>query len=371
MDDQFARFISDLLKNRLAETISFGKEFSPLQLTEYLSSLFGNILYFDSFLALLQQYGLSETEILNSTGKKSGKRSGFNLALFGEPGTGKSYPTRDLILGTKDGSVPPHGVVGRNRYAAGITPARFIRIAQAYEGNAINFIVPEFNEWFRHDGMVEVLKIAMERGEIKYEFHKEVVGPYRFSSFLSVNYNTKVQKKGYQSTIRDPNFQAIEDRMVCRLHRLTKERFLELAESQRRLALGEVEFGDTSKKIRDHLNLVYAIQTSHPLVSKRFPSRSILLTKKFYDLLGKARVLILDSLDGKSVPFSARLEDRALRLAGALSLLTFFNSTDRLLKVDDQSMFQALSFYIEEASVRSNESFEPSEILQKVKRDSE
>lgn len=367
MDAQFNQFLSDLLKNRLDETISFGKEFSAQKLTEYLSSLFGRVIYFDSFLSLIQQYSLSEAEILTSTGKKSGKRTGFNLALFGEPGTGKSYPTRDLILGTRDGSVPPHGVVGRNRYAAGITPARFIRIAQAYEGRVMNFIVPEFNEWFRYEGMVEILKIAMERGEIKYEFHKEVVGPYRFSSFLSVNYNTKVQKKGYQSTIRDPNFQAIEDRMVCRLHRLTKERFLELAESQRRLALGEADFGEISNKIRDHLNLVYAIQTSHPLVSKKFSPRPILLTKEFYDRLGKVRNLILDSLDGESVPFSARLEDRTLRLAGALSLVAFFQSKDRFLEVDSDSMFQALSFYVEEAAVRSNESFEPSEILQKIR----
>jgi hypothetical protein len=43
--------------------------------------------------------------------------------------------------------------------------------------------------------MVDVLKIAMERGEIKYELHNEAVGPYRFDSFFSVNYNTKVLGK--------------------------------------------------------------------------------------------------------------------------------------------------------------------------------
>ena len=92
-----------------------------------------------------------------------------------------------------------------------------------------------------------------------------------------------------------------------------------------------------------------------------------MLTKEFYDHLGKVRNLILDSLDGESVPFSARLEDRTLRLAGALSLVAFFQSKDRFLEVDSDSMLQALSFYVEEAAVRSNESFEPSEILQKIK----
>jgi len=181
-------------------------------------------------------------------------RTGWSLALFGEPGTGKSFATRDMILGKPDTKVSPHGIPGRNRYCGGMTPARFIRIGQAYVKRTFNFIVPEFNDWFRYSGMVDVLKLAMERGEIKYELHREVIGPYRFESFLNVNYNTKVFGRGYEVTVSDPNFNAIEDRMVCRLHRLTKQRYVEIAQSQMKLALGDSE-KSTSKRAPETLGI--------------------------------------------------------------------------------------------------------------------
>jgi len=193
MDAEFDSYLQDLLKDRLEDTIKIGKSFSIQSLENYLIEMFGHTLYFDSFLAITQQYGIADVPVISEFKDNSlGLKTGFNLALFGEPGTGKSYSTRDMILGKSDGSIPAHGLPGKNRYAAGITPARFIRIGQAYAGKSWNFIIPEFNEWFRTEGMVEILKLAMERGEIRYEIHREIVGPYFFSSFFSVNYNTQV-----------------------------------------------------------------------------------------------------------------------------------------------------------------------------------
>mgnify|MGYP000052906587 CR=1 FL=1 len=255
MDQEFANYLNDLLKHRREQTVRFGKTFSVCELADYLKRLFGNILYFDSFLSIIQQYGLADVEIVNPQGK-TGMRTGWSLALFGEPGTGKSFPTRDMILGKPDGKIMPHGIPGRNRYCGGMTPAHFIRIGQAYAGRTFNFIVPEFNDWFKAPGMVEILKVAMERGEIKYELHREVIGPYRFDSYFCVNYNTKVLGRGYEVTISDPNYNAIEDRMICRLHRLTKERFVEIAESQMRLALGEIDLDKGARSIRDHVTLI-------------------------------------------------------------------------------------------------------------------
>ncbi|MFQ6135134.1 MAG: hypothetical protein ACE5KU_04905, partial [Nitrososphaerales archaeon] len=319
MDREFDLYLNDLLKSRLEKTVKFGKSFSMSALAEYLKEMFGPVLYFDSFLSITQQYGLADIPIRSESKKGSiGMRTGFNLALFGEPGTGKSYSTRDMILGKSDGSVPPHGLPGRNRYAAGMTPARFIRIGQAYTGKAWNFVVPEFNDWFRSEGMVEILKLAMERGEIRYELHREVVGPYRFASFFSVNYNTQVFDRGYRATVRDPNFQAIEDRMICRLHRLTKQRYEEIAQSRLRMVLGESGFGETARKIRDHLTLTHAIETRHPLVKNRFPAKPPLITKAMLETVRKTREAILERLPSEGVPFSARLEDRSIRLASAL-----------------------------------------------------
>lgn len=366
MENDFSQYLSDLLRSRLEATIRFGKNFSMAALADYLMKLFGPVLYFDSLLSITQQYGLAEVEIVHEKGK-TGMRTGWNLALFGEPGTGKSFSTRDMILGKTDAKIHPHGIPGRNRYAGGMTPARFIRIGQAYVGKVFNFIVPEFNDWFKYKGMVEPLKLAMERGVIRYELHREVIGPYRFSSFFSVNYNVATFGRGYEVTVSDANFNAVEDRMLCRLHRLTKERFIEIAQSQKRLAFGEIDIEKDAKKIRDHLTLIYAIETRHPLVRDRFPPKPVLITPETYEVIEKARNAILEHIPREFVTFSARLEDRAIRFASSASLLNYFQSSSEHIPISVEALKYAVQLYIEEASVRSREEFKPEEVLTNLK----
>jgi len=365
MDAALNEYLSSLLRNRLDSTIRFGKTFSVSALADYLMRLFGPVLYFDSLLSITQQYGLADVDIVHERGK-TGMRTGWNLSLFGEPGTGKSFSTRDMILGKLDAKVFPHGILGRNRYAGGMTPARFIRIGQAYAGRVFNFIVPEFNDWFRYKGMVEPLKLAMERGEIKYELHREVIGPYRFNNFFSVNYNVATFGRGYEVTVQDPNFNAIEDRMLCRLHRLTKQRFIEIAQSQMKLAFGEIDIEKGAKQIRDHLTLVHAIETEHPLVKARFSPKPVLITPKAYEMVEKARNGILEQIPREFVTFSARLEDRAMRFACAASLLNYFQPSLDYVPVSEDALKYAVQLYVEEASVRSRQEFKPEEVLTKI-----
>lgn len=365
MDRELDEYLSDLLKYRLDNAVAFGKAFSISHLAGYLKNLFGPILYFDSLLSLTQQYSLADVDIAHAEGR-TGMRTGWNLSLFGEPGTGKSFSVRDLILGKLDAKIPAHGIPGRNRYAGGMTPARFIRIGQAYAGRVFNFIVPEFNDWFKYKGMVEPLKLAMERGEIKYEMHREVIGPYRFSGFFSVNYNVAAFGRGYEVTVQDPNFSAIEDRMLCRLHRLTKQRFVEIAESQMRLALGEIDIEEGGQQIRDHLALVYAAETKHPLVHGRFPLKPVMLVPKAQEMLMKARRAILEEIPQEVVRFSARLEDRAIRFACAASLLSYFQPNLDYIPVSDTALNYAIQLYVEEASVRSQQEFVAESVLGKL-----
>lgn len=368
MDRELDEYLNDLLKHRVDDAVAFGKSFSISHLADYLRGLFGSVLYFDSLLSITQQYGLADVEIVHAGGR-TGMRTGWNLSLFGEPGTGKSFSTRDVILGKPGSKVPPHGIPGRNRYAGGITPARFIRIGQAYSGRVFNFVVPEFNDWFKYKGMVEPLKLAMEHGEIEYELHREVIGPYRFNSFFSVNYNVSAAGRGYEVTVSDPNFNAIEDRMLCRLHRLTKQRFVEIAESQMRLAFGEIDIEKGAQQIRDHLSLVYAAQTRHPLVQGRFPSKPVMLTHKAKEMLMKARKGILEEIPREVVSFSARLEDRAIRFACAASLLSYFQSNQDYIPISKEALNYAVQLYVEEASVRSRQEFVPEAVLAKLSID--
>ena len=368
MNKDLEKYLEDLLKYRLKQTINFGKKFNINLLANYLQESFGKVLYFDSLLSIIQQYGLSNIEIIHEHGK-TGKRTGWSLALFGDPGTGKSFSTRDMILGNSSSNIGAHGLLSRNRYCGGMTPARFIRIGEAYAGKTFNFIVPEFNDFFRYKGMVEPLKIAMEQGKIKYETYNETIGPYKFTSFFSVNYNVSVQDKGYMATIQDPNFNAIEDRMLCRLHRLTKERFVEITKSQMKLALGVINLQEDAQKIRDHLTLVYAIETEHPLIKNLFPYKPVMITSSVFEDIGKARKAILKQIPQRVVKFSARLEDKTLRFACAASLMDYFSSNYNFIPVSNEALRYAIKFYIEEASVRSREAFEPEDVLKKLYND--
>jgi hypothetical protein len=367
MDQSFKLYLKDLLKERLEDVLEFGKHFSPSQLISYLQDLYGDVLFYDHLLSITQQYATCDAEVLNPAGQKA-LNVGFNLALFGEAGTGKTFAIKDMISGSESSGVPPHGLPGINRYAGGMTPAKFIAIGEAYVGRKFNFLVPEFNDWFKYRGMVEPLKLAMERGTIQYETKSYSVGPYKFSSFFSVNYNTEVSERGYEVTIRDPNFNAIEDRMLCRLHRLTKQKYQELARSQRALMLGQLteKMNEMASKLRDHLTLVYAIQTKDPLVSEAFNPKKITLTKDLLNRLEQATNVILDNLSAKVVPFSMRLERRALQLASSMTLVASFKNMSDVIPVDEMAAKMAVQFFVEEACVRANEGFSLFEVLKKL-----
>ncbi len=316
-------------------------------LLTYLKESFGK-LYFDIFLSIVQQYSLTDVDIVNAS-HETVIKTGFNLAFFGDPGTGKTFAIDTIIRGDERKNIPPHGLPGRNRYCGGMTAARFIRIGEAYQNRKFNFIIPEFNDWFKYRGMVEPLKLAMEQKEIKYEIKNEVVGPYRFESFFAVNYNTKVSEKGYKTTVQDPNFNAIEDRMLCRLHRLTQERYRAIAESQKNLALGRIDLSK-SQQIRDHLTYVYACGQGY----KEF-YKPVLLEERVYKGIEKLRDKILDEVD--DISFSPRLESRAIQLACSISLLNYMEY-DSVVEIDEKALDLALRFLLEEVWIRSGESFD-------------
>lgn len=367
MEEKFRSYLKELVKTRLEQTVEFGRTISPSYLISYFQDLFGPVIFFDHLLSMTQHYSICDTEVIGKEGYKA-LNIGFNLALFGEPGTGKTFAVKDLMLGNDDLGVPAHGLPGINRYCGGMTPAMFIAIGEAYVGRRFNFIVTEFNDWFKSRGMVEPLKLAMERGVIRYETKTYTVGPYRFSSFFSTNYNTEVYEKGYEVTVRDPNFNAIEDRMLCRLHRLTKEKYRELSKSQKALMLGETRPKmKIAHKIRDHLTLIYAIQTKHPLVVGSFFDKKILITNEMLKMLEEATNLVLEHLgEVRVVPFSMRLERRAWQLAGAMSLMNYFNVDSDVIPIDNIAARMATQFFVEEAWIRSNEAFPIYEVLKKL-----
>jgi hypothetical protein len=350
MDSEFLDCLRDVLHHRLEETIEFGRTFDVERLASYLRDLFGEALYFDSLISLLQQYALADVPLLAPTGRPTGA-SGFHLALFGPPGTGKTFSIDDLVRGNPRSGVPPHGLPGRNRYCGGITPVQFLRVGAAYTGRTFNFIVPEFNDWFKYRGMVEPLKLVMEQREVKWETTLGTVGPYTFRSFFSVNYNVHTGGvENYWTTISDPNFAALEDRMLLRFHPMTRERFRAVEASAERLELGEIEF-ELAQKIRDHLTLVHAIETNHPLVAGRFRHRPVRLERPLYDTLRRVSEA---ALQGTRYPkFSPRLKSRAVRLGAAAALLTYFRDPSLpSLAIGATETDFARRFYEEEVRAR-------------------
>ena len=350
MDSAFLAHLREILDERLDATLEFGRAFTVDALAEYLRELFGEELYFDSLISLLQQYALADAPLIAPTGRPTGA-TGFHLALFGPPGTGKTFSIDDLVRGNARTAVPAHGLPGRNRYCGGITPAQFLRVGASYTGRTFNFIVPEFNDWFKYRGMVEPLKLVMEQREVKWETTLGTVGPYTFRSFFSVNYNVRTAgAQDFWTTIADPNFAALEDRMLLRFHPMTRARFRAVEASAERLELGELDFA-LADRIRDHLTLVHAIQIAHPLVNRRFRARPVRLERPLYAQL---RAVSDRALTATNFPkFSPRLKSRAVRLAAAASLLRFFATPDKEpLTIGPTEGEFARRFYEEEIRAR-------------------
>ncbi len=350
MDGEFLDHLRDVLHDRLEETLEFGRTFDVETLAGYLRGLFGEELYFDSLISLLQQYALADAPLVAPTGRTTGA-TGFHLALFGPPGTGKTFSIDDLVRGNPRSGVPPHGLPGRNRYCGGITPVQFLRVGSAYTGRTFNFIVPEFNDWFKYRGMVEPLKLVMEQREVKWETTLGTVGPYTFRSFFSVNYNVRTAgAQDYWTTIGDPNFAALEDRMLLRFHPMTRARFRAVESSAERLELGEIDFS-LAERIRDHLTLVHAVETGHPLVAARFRARPVRLERTLYERL---REVSERALKVTNFPkFSPRLKLRAVRLAAAAALLrTFAEPGPGPLTIGPLEVEFARRFYEEEIRAR-------------------
>lgn len=349
MDTEYFLFLKDLLDDRLKETLRFAEDFDLGKLVEYAKELFGEELYLDIVIAILHQYALADVPLLAPSGRPTGS-TGFSLALFGPPGTGKTFAIDDMIRGNPKAGVPAHGLPGRSRYCGGITPAQFLRVGSYYRGRTFNFIVPEFNDWFKYKGMVEPLKLVMEQRPVKWETTLGTIGPYVFTSYFAVNYNVRVEGgSDYWTTISDPNFSALEDRMLLRFHRMTRERFRAVEASAERVELGEIEFA-LSGQIRDHLTLLHAIQSGHPLV-KKWRRKGVELTKDVYTSLRGVSDKALART--KSPKFSPRLKSRAVRLAAAGAMVGYFAQEDSdNLEVGQVEEGLARTFYEEEIEAR-------------------
>ncbi len=350
MDTEFGRHLHAVLRDRFDATIAFGRTFHVGKLSDYLRELFGEELYFDSLISILQQYALADAPLVAPTGRTTGA-TGFHLALFGPPGTGKTFSIDDLVRGNPRSGVPPHGLPGRNRYCGGITPAQFLRVGAAYTGRTFNFIVPEFNDWFKYRGMVEPLKLVMEQREVKWETTLGTVGPYTFRSFFSVNYNVRsAGAQDYWTTIGDPNFAALEDRMLLRFHPMTRARFRAVEASAERLELGEIDFA-LAGPIRDHLTLVYAAETGHPLLRDRLAAKGIALSPELFARLRQSSERALSGIE--SPHFSPRLRQRAVRIAAAAALLRYFAPGPReQIPIGQAEIELACHFFDQEAHDR-------------------
>lgn len=138
--------------------------------------------------------------------------------------------------------------------------------------------------------------------------------------------------------------------MLLRFHPMTRERFRAVEASAERLELGELDF-DLAGRIRDLLTLVYAVETGHPLIAGQFRSRPVRLERGLYDAL---RAVSEKALKTTQFPkFSPRLKSRAVRLAAAATLLTYFaDRSSGPLRIGTVESEFARRFYEEEIRAR-------------------
>ena len=305
-------------------------------------------LYMDALLVFLQQYSIANVDILVMSEKserftKMG-RTGFSLAYVGDPGTGKTFATDDLLRGNERYGIPPHGIIGKLRYAEGMTPKQFIAILEAYQDYPVDWIIPEFRDFFRYPGMVEKLKLVMERREVSDETRTTKIGPYKVTSFFVVNYNMKLTKGGYKHTMSDPNFEAVEDRMIVKLFINSKEREELILQNKFRMGNGEVDYS-LANTLRKHITYTYHYFTKNKIPTVMFSSQ--------YEELGKW----LFELKHKYAPrTSLRILDRALQIAASAALVkTLAMNPKAYIEISDKDIALAKEFIKEELISRAYE----------------
>ncbi|MDI6640073.1 MAG: hypothetical protein QMD78_04550 [Methanocellales archaeon] len=370
MDDSLMNYVKGLI-SREEEVKDFAKSMQLNSLCEYFEE-YGGVASVDVLLSWAQLFGIADIEVLKPNGERL-TTTGFHLAYFGDVGTGKTYSSIDFVMGNEKLGLEPHGIPGRYRYCGGITPYMFLHMGQYYEGKRMVFLVPEFNDWFFHErGMVERLKLAMEQKTLKYESARETIGPYVFTSFFNANYNVKVKKKGYRLTVPDPNFNAIEDRCFCRLHKMTKQRFLDIIDSIEKHALGmRKEMKITPDQIRDHATLLYSINTG--LIKDYKPSKVQFLEEQIRDVTSATKIFAEEYVEeSRLIHASPRSIYKCLQLSSALSLPFYFTAkaietpSHRILLVEDRALRMAVEIMLEDLTVRMLEDTSPEEVKETV-----
>jgi len=312
-------------------------------IVEYIQSIMGEKLYMDALLPIIQQYSIANVPIYSSVNtERRINQTGFSLAYFGEPGTGKTFATDDLLRGKEEKGIPPHGIIGRLRYAQGMTPKMFIAILEAYQDYPVDWVIPEFKDFFAYRGMVEKLKLVMERREVRDETRSGIIGPYRVTSFFIVNYNTQISKGRWRSTINDPNFNAVEDRMLCKLFLNTSERRKLIWENMKRIVAGKVNYylADT---LRKHITYTYhLLQMNSP---------KVIIDEEDFMALGDE---IAREIDRTNAPVSLRIVDRAIQISAASSLVSYMKNRDsQEIIIGERALKLAREFVMEEIEARS------------------
>jgi len=311
-------------------------------IVRYMKSIMGEKLYMDALLPIIQQYSMANVPIFSSANlERKVNQTGFSLAYFGEPGTGKTFATDDLLRGKEEKGVPPHGIIGRLRYAQGMTPKMFIAILEAYQDYPVDWVIPEFRDFFTYRGMVEKLKLVMERREVRDETRNAIIGPYKVSSFFIVNYNTNISKGRWRSTINDPNFNAVEDRMLCKLFLNTSERRKLIWENMKRIASGKVDYY-LAPVLRKHITYTYY------LLQRNMPK--VIIEEEDFIRMGDE---ISREIDRKNAPVSLRIVDRAVQIAASASLVRYLREMDEEITIDKVSLDLAKSFVLEEIDARA------------------
>ncbi|NYT00411.1 MAG: hypothetical protein GKB99_01620 [Methanocellales archaeon] len=370
MEASLMNYLKGLMP-RERDVKDFAKSMQLSSLCEYFEE-YGGMASIDVLLSWAQLFGIADVDVLKPNGEKL-TTTGFHLAYFGDVGTGKTYSSIDFVMGNERIGLEPHGIPGRYRYCGGITPYMFIQMGQYYEGDKMVFLVPEFNDWFFHEkGMVERLKLAMEQKPLKYESSRETIGPYVFTSFFNANYNVKIKKKGYKLTVSDPNFNAIEDRCFCRLHKMTKQRFLDIIDSIEKHTLGtNKEIKITPDQIRDHATLLYSINTG--LINHYKPSKVQFSEEQISTIMSAIKIFAEEYMgDGKLINASPRSIYKCLQLASTLTLPFYFTAkaiespSHRILLVEDRALNMAVEIMIEELTVRMLKDSSPENVKETV-----
>lgn len=347
-NNKFHLKVEEILKDKLETVVSFGNNFNFLNFLEYLKKIWKENFYYFFLLAILEQLGTTNTEIIDSYGNYY-LNTNFNLLFLEKENTNILSFIENFLAGNN--LFPEHGLKFFIKKWENKQISYFLKTAQAYNNRNFIFILPPLEFWLKEKEFLETLFL---KKYLKATVGERKIQPYSLEkcSFLGkINVqNLSPEELGYFVSFFDQTF-------YLDFTFLFPDRISEFQKLQKEIVNFPPKF-EISKEFKDFLSLLYAIQIEHPLVNNRFPKKKILISEKFSQEIDEITEKIIYENNLTYIPAFDSLKKYCLVFSAIATLFEYFKQDFYLndipiLKIPNEIKEEMFQWYKNQIKIRS------------------